>query len=161
MRLARLLFGAVVAAPLVCVPSVQAAPGDGIVLNGTYTAFSDGVWAKTNASYHDERSVTQTWTITSTCATFQECTGTVSSDQGWTADLKYLSGSWILRHTVDNWEPCIDGTATPGVQEFTFWKGYPEAFPMKGWDTTKGPSGACGFNKVLNVQMPFTLTPVG
>ena len=62
---------------------------------------------------------------------------------------------------MDNWEPCIDGTATPGEQTFTFWKGYPEAFPLKGWDTTKGPSGACGRNKQLDVQLPFTLTPLG
>lgn len=159
MRLARLIFGVAVAASAVCVPSVQAAPGDGVALNGIYTAFSDGVWAETDDSYHDERSVTQTWTVSSTCVTFQECTGTVTSDQGWTADMKYMSGSWILRRTVDNWEPCIDGTATPGTQVFTFWKGYPEGFPMKGWDTTTGLSGACGFNKQLDVRMPFTLTP--
>ncbi len=75
-------------------------------------------------------------------------------------DLIYMSGSWRVRRTVDNWEPCIDGTATTGEQTFTFWKGYPEAFPLKGWDITKGPSGACGRNKQLGVQLPSTLTPV-
>jgi hypothetical protein len=45
-------------------------------------------------------------------------------------------------------------------QTFVFWKGYPDAFPMKGWDTTLGLSGACGFNKQLNVRLPLTLTPV-
>lgn len=160
MRLAHWIFGFAVAASVVCVPPAQAAPGDGIALNGTFTAFSDGVWAKTNDSYHDERSVTQTWTVSSSCTTFQDCTGTVTSDQGWTADVKYMSGSWILRRTVENWEPCIDGTAAPGIQVFTFNKGYPSAFPMKGWDTTTGPSGACGWNKQLDVRMPFTLTPV-
>jgi hypothetical protein len=162
MRLAHLVFGvAVVASVTVGAPSATADPGDGIALNGTYTAFSDGVWAKTNDSFHDERSVTQTWTITSTCKTFQDCTGRVTSDQGWSADMKYLSGSWILHRTVDNWEPCIDGTATPAEQVFTFNKGYPDAFPMKGWDATTGASGACGWNKQLDVRMPFTLTPVG
>ena len=96
------------------------------------------MWAKTNDSYHDERSVTQTWTITSTCSTYQDCTGRVTSDQGWSADMIYTSGSWRVRRTVDNWEPCIDGTATPGEQTFTFWKGYPEAFPLKGWDHDEG-----------------------
>ena len=162
MMFARLVFGTAIAFSVVVgAPQAHADPGDGIALNGTYTAFSDGVWAKTNDSYHDERSVTQTWTITSTCSTYQECTGRVTSDQGWSADMIYTSGNWRVRRTVDNWEPCIDGTATPGEQTFTFWKGYPEAFPLKGWDTTKGPSGACGYNKQLGVQLPFTLTPVG
>jgi hypothetical protein len=161
MTLARLAFGAAVAASVVVgTPPAHADPGDGIALNGTYTAFSDGVWAKTNDSYHDERSVTQTWTITSTCSTYQDCAGRVTSDQGWTGDLLYTSGSWRLRRTVDNWEPCIDGTATQGEQVFTFWKGYPDAFPMQGYDTTKGPSGSCGYNKQLGVRLPFTLSRV-
>jgi hypothetical protein len=162
MRFALLCFASVVAvACTVAAPTGNAAPGDGIALNGKYTAFSDGVWAKTNDSFHDERSVTQTWTVTSTCTTFQDCTGRVTSDQGWSADMKYMSGSWIVRRTVDNWEPCIDGTATPGMQIFTFNKGYPEPFPMQGWDTTTGLSGACGWNKQLDVRLPLTLTPVG
>ncbi|WP_234834637.1 Rv2253/PknI dimerization domain-containing protein [Mycolicibacterium stellerae] len=159
MRLARLAFGTAVALLVSAFPA-DADPGDGIALNGAYTAFSDGVWAKTNSSYHDERSVTQTWTITSACSTYQDCTGRVTSDQGWSADMVYMSGSWRVRRTVDNWEPCIDGTATPGEQTFTFWKGYPDAFPMMGFDTTLGRSGACGWNKQLNVRLPFTLTPV-
>ena len=161
MRFAPLVFAAAMAASVVVsAPHSQADPGDGIALNGVYTAFSDGVWAQTNLSYHDERSVTQTWTITSTCSSYQDCAGRVTSDQGWSADLLYTSGSWRVRRTVDNWEPCIDGTATPGEQTFTFWKGYPDAFPMQGLDTTLGLSGACGFNKQLNVRLRFTLTPV-
>ncbi len=140
-------------------PSAHADPGDGIALNGTYTAFSDGAWAKTDDSYHDERSVSQTWTITSSCSTYQDCTGRVTSDQGWSGDLMYLSGRWKVARTVDNWEPCQNGTALPGRQTFTFWKGYPNP-ALEGWDTTLGPSGACGKNKQLNVQMPFKLTPV-
>ena len=55
MMFARLVFGtAVAAAVVVGTPPAHADPGDGIALNGTYTAFSDGVWAKTNDSYHDE-----------------------------------------------------------------------------------------------------------
>ncbi len=54
--------------PGVCArrPWPRRIPNDGVAINGTYTAFSDGEWAKTNQSFHDEASVTQTWTITST-----------------------------------------------------------------------------------------------
>jgi hypothetical protein len=132
-----------------------------VAINGTYTAFSDGQWAETNDSYHDERSVTQTWTITSTCTTYQDCTGRVTSDQGWSGDLVYMSGRWKVSRTVENWEPCIDGTAHPGQQSFTFWHGYPkDPNQYIGWDRTEGPSGACGFNKVLDIEMPFKLTRV-
>jgi hypothetical protein len=162
MMLARIAFSVgIMGVALMGAPASHANPGDGIALNGTYTAFSDGVWATTNLSYHDERSVTQTWTITSTCSTYQDCTGRVISDRGWSADMVYVSGSWLVKHSVDNWEPCIDGTAHPGEQTFMFSKGYPDPFPLQGWDTTLGPSGACGYNKQLNVRLPFTLTPVG
>lgn len=134
---------------------------DEVAINGTYTVFSDGQWAQTNQSYHDESSVTQTWTITSTCATFQDCTGSVTSDQGWTSDnLVYMSGRWKVSHTVAAWERCADGTASPGEQAFTFWRSYPDK-ELVGWDQTIGPSGACGVNKWLNIRMPLTLTPVG
>ncbi|WP_234783731.1 hypothetical protein [Mycolicibacterium celeriflavum] len=135
---------------------------DDIALNGVFTAFSDGRWAETNDSRHDELSVTQTWTITSTCTTYQDCTGRVTSDQGWSSDLVYMSGRWKVSRIVENWEPCIDGTAYPGKQTWVFWLGYPQdRNKYTGWDKTEGPSGACGFNKVLDIEMPFTLTRVG
>jgi hypothetical protein len=142
-------------------PLAQADPNDGVAINGTYTAFSDGQWAQTNQSYHDEASVTQTWTITSTCATFIDCAGQVTSDQGWAADLKYTSGTWRVRRTLDNWEHCIDGTAVPGEQTFTFWPEYPPTSQFVGRDLTIGPSGGCGYNKWLNITLPLRLTPVG
>lgn len=134
---------------------------DEVAINGTYAAFSDGQWAKTKQSYHDEASVTRTWTITSTCTTFQDCTGRVTSDLGWSADMKYVSGMWKVAHTVENWEPCIDGTAAPGEQAFTFWRDPAVPGQYVGRDQTIGPSGACGFNHWLTVDMPFKLTPVG
>jgi hypothetical protein len=137
-----------------------AGASDDIAINGTYTAFSDGQWAQTDQSYHDEASVTQTWTVTSTCTTFQDCTGRVSSDQGWSGNLVFMSGRWKVARTVDNWETCADGTAVPGEQAFTFWRSYPDR-QLVGWDQTIGPSGGCGFNKWLNVTMPFRLTPAG
>nr|WP_231976744.1 hypothetical protein [Mycobacterium sp. E740] len=145
----------------VCVAPPAHAQHDDVAVNGVFTAFSDGRWAKTNDSRHDELSVTQTWTITSTCTTYQDCTGKVVSDQGWSSDLVYMSGRWKVSRTVENWEPCIDGTAAPGKQSFTFWLGYPQdRNRYEGWDRTEGPSGACGFNKVLDIEMPFTLTRV-
>ncbi|MGB8402760.1 MAG: hypothetical protein WCE30_01640, partial [Mycobacterium sp.] len=126
----------------------QALAEDGVALNGTFTAFSDGQWAATNSSFHDEKSVTQTWTIATTCSTFQDCAGRVTSDLGWSADIVYVSGMWKVSHTVDNWEPCNDGTAISGRQVFTFWPVYPaKPGAFTGFDNTNGPSGACGFNK--------------
>lgn len=143
----------------VLAPVVQAQ--DDVAINGTFTAFSDGGKARLNDSYHAEANVTQTWTITSTCRTYQDCIGRVTSDQGWSADLIYLSGRWKVSRVVENWEPCFDGTAYPGRQAWIFWLGYP---PDKnryiGWDKTEGPSGACGFNKVLDIEMPLTLTRI-
>jgi hypothetical protein len=158
MMFVRALAMVVVMASATMVPTAHAA--DEVAINGTFTAFSDGQWAQTNLSYHDEASVTQRWVISSTCATFQDCTGTVTSDQGWTGDLKYSSGLWRARHTVDNWEQCIDGTGNPGEQTFTFWPRNPPDGTYAGMDQTIGPSGACGYNRWLNIRMPLTLTPV-
>ncbi len=153
-------MAAVWAVGMSVVPVAHADPNDGVALNGTYTVFSDGQWAQTDQSYHDEASVTQTWTITSSCTTYQDCTGHVTSDQGWSSDLVYMSGRWKATRTLPNWEPCQDGTAAPGQQAFTFWRSNPDEH-LVGWDQTIGPSGACGFNKWLNVTMPLRLTPVG
>jgi hypothetical protein len=144
-----------------CTPSFAYATPDDTALKGTYTVISDGQWAQTNESYHDEKSVTQTWTITSTCSSFLDCTGRVTSDQGWSADARYLSGVWRVVRTAENWEPCADGTAAPGEQSFQFWpdKGSPPN--LTGWDKTIGPSGACGFNRWLTVTMPLKLIKIG
>jgi hypothetical protein len=161
MTFMRVTFAAVVTAVVLTCTAPGANAQNDVALNGTFIAFSDGQWAKTRLSYHDEASVTQTWTITSTCATFIDCTGTVTSDLGWSGDLKYTSGMWRLRHTVPNWEPCADGTAAPGEQTFTFWPKYPPDGTFVGRDQTIGPSGACGVNDWLTVEMPLTLTRAG
>ena len=159
MTLIRVIATATAAAAVGMCSTPGAAAADEVAINGTFTAFSDGLWARTNDSYHDEASVTQTWTISSTCTTYQDCTGNVTSDRGWSADLVYMSGRWKVGRTVENWEPCDDGTALPGKQAFTFWLGYPQdANKYIGWDKTEGPTGGCGINKVLDVEMPFTLT---
>lgn len=145
-------------------PAAAAAPAD-VALNGTFTAVSDGQWAKKNESFREEATVTATWTVASSCSTFQDCTGTLSSDQGWSAELVYRSQRWRATHTVDNWEPCPDGTAAPGVQTFTFWATRLDAGDrddrLTGWDETVGPSGACGINRWLTIRMPLTVTRIG
>ena len=128
--------------------------------NGTYTAFSDGQWAQTNDSYHDEAQVTSTWTVTTTCTDYLDCTGRVTSSQGWTADAKCADGLWTVRRHVDNWEPCWDGTAATGLQTFAFATDITAPTNFVGWDKTTGPSGACGKNLWLTINMPFKLTKI-
>lgn len=128
-------------------------------LNGTFTAKSDGQWAKTNESYHDEATVVSTWTIASTCTGAYDCTGSVTSDLGWTADAKYVSGMWFVTRTLDNWERCADGSTAPGRQIYKFYKDPSDNAKFIGWDTTTGPSGACGVNRPLFIEIVFTLVP--
>jgi hypothetical protein len=148
-----------VAAFLPCAPVAHSQ--DDVALNGRFIAKSDGVWAKTNESMAYEADVIATWTMTSSCTTFQDCTGTVVSDQGWTADLVYHSQRWRAVHTVEGWEKCPDGTAAPGEQSFTFWADRLDApnrhDHLAGFDQTIGPSGACGINRSLDIRMPFAL----
>lgn len=141
--------------------SATAGAADGIALNGTYRAVSDGIWAKTNDRFHDESTVTTTWTVTSTCATFQDCTGRVVSDAGWSANLHYRSGQWRVDREVIDWQHCPDGSTAPGTQSFTFAPARADDVDQSkllGWDNTTGPSGACGVNQWFNITMPFTLT---
>lgn len=137
-----------------------AADVDDLELHGVFTAFSDGQNARTNDRFHDEASVTTTWTVDSTCQNFLDCTGQVRSDQGWTADLKYDDGVWRATHVVDGWEKCADGSTVSGEQAFSFHRDPANPSRFAGWDKTLGPSGACGKNAWLAIEMPFVLTPV-
>lgn len=136
-------------------------------LNGTYLATSNGEWATTNDSFHDEATVRSTWTITSSCSTPYDCTGTVTSDQGWTAALTFRSGDkWRLDRELPNWETCADGTAATGLQQYVFWPSDADgkidfnSTTLTGWQQTTGPSGACGKNWVLDIRSPFKLAPI-
>lgn len=126
-------------------------------LNGTYTALSDGQWAKTNEKFHIEKTVISTWTITSSCAGAYDCTGRVVSDLGWTAGIVYISGMWFVTQTVDAWMHCADGTSAPGKQIIKFSPDLNTKGKYVGWDTTAGPSGACGVNRPVFIEIPFTL----
>ncbi|MGB8505498.1 hypothetical protein [Mycobacterium sp.] len=143
----------------ICTAATAGATDCTIPLNGTYTAISDGQWAQTRDSYHDEATVTATWNITSTCTTFLDCTGEVSSDQGWTARAFCGAGLWHVIHDVPGWEPCADGTAVTGQQHFIF-STLDDPNEFTGWDKTKGPSGGCGINQWQTVKMPFKLIKI-
>ena len=156
---ARTTVFAVAAVAVAACLAPHALADDDVAINGTFTAFSDGDWAETNDSYHDEVSVTQTWTITSTCTTFQDCTGQVTSDQGWSGDLVYMSGRWKVSRTIRIGNHVLTARHIRVNQSYTFWLGYPQdRNQYLGWDRTEGPSGGCGFNKVLDMEMPFRLT---
>ena len=150
-----------------CFPAPDAgASVDDLALNGTYLATSNGEWAQTNDSYHDEQTVRSTWTITSTCSDAFHCSGTVSSDQGWTAPINKSSTTWTVDRQIPNWEQCADGTAVSGRQLYRFFQVVGdtgrydidnESSVFAGEDKTIGPTGACGISRILAVKMPFRL----
>lgn len=136
-------------------------------INGTYAATSNGEWARTNDSYHDEATVRSTWTITSSCVNPLTCSGTVTSDQGWTADMTFICGSWLVHRELPGWETCGDGTSATGQQIYRFYPVDPATGlvtvgspVLAGEDATTGPSGACGVNKLLVIRLPFKLVKI-
>ncbi|MDI3315380.1 MAG: hypothetical protein QJR12_14245 [Mycobacterium sp.] len=162
-----MLVAAALSALLGGVAPARASKED-VAINGTYRATSIGDWAKTNEQYHDEATVTSIWTINSSCATSQDCTGTVISDQGWSAPLFMHDGAiWYVKRDVPNWETCPDGTSYPGRQTFYFYPVNSDGLEqigsptLAGKDRTVGPSGACGQNTALAVEMPFRLDKIG
>lgn len=131
-----------------------------VPFNGTFTATSDGQWAMTRDSYHDEQTVVATWNVTTTCTNYLDCTGQVRSDQGWVGNAVCDAGTWTVTHDIPGWEPCADGTSATGTQKFMFVTiDNPNEFT--GWDKTVGPSGACGKNQWQTVRMPFKLNKTG
>ncbi len=133
-------------------------------LNGVFTATSNGEWARTNDFFHDEKSVRALWTIASQCSYPTECTGTVSSNQGWTAPIYQTGGEWYVKRIVPKWIPCQDGSTADGLQTFRFKRMTPDGANtdptsnvLVGEDATLGPSGACGRNLPLYITMPFKL----
>lgn len=172
MRASGVLAGATVTLTLFgAAASPQAgAITDEMPINGTFIARSIGEWAKLRESYHNEPTVTSTWTISSTCTTPSTCTGQVTSDAGWTVPLIRFAGQWEVKRVIPNWEPCEDGSAFPGEQTIRFYGvdenglvllRQSEAIQFAGEDRTVGPSGACGVNQWLTIRMPFTMRKIG
>lgn len=142
------------------------ASGEEWGLNGTYAAVSNGDLAQTDDVYRNEATVRSTWTIHTTCTTPVDCTGRVSSDAGWTADVKYAGSEYVVKRDIPNWEPCPNGASRVGHQIYRF---YP--VNEKGWvsvgstifagiDRTSGDSGACGINKTLVITLPLRVEKV-
>jgi hypothetical protein len=156
------LVGAVLAAAVLVQPAVPAhADLQAQALNGRFTVISDGLFAKTNDRRHNELTVTSTWTIATSCTSALDCAGQMGSDQGWSAPVTYIKPLWYVTRVVSNWIPCPDGTFVDGQQTFKFFVDEFDRPFLRGWDNTLGPSGACGVNKVLNIEMPLKLTPIG
>ncbi len=137
-------------------------------INGTYTATVVGDWARTNTVYHNEDVVRSTWKVSSSCTTAQDCSGTVSSDQGWTAPLVMHDGlMWTVKHDIPNWETCPDGTAFTGKDVIYLYPANPDTGEivigspvLAGRQKTNGPSGACGNNAPLYIEQPFRLDEI-
>jgi hypothetical protein len=129
-------------------------------LNGRFTAISDGQFAKTNERRRDQVTVVSTWTITTSCRTASDCSGHMSSDQGWVAEVTYTEPLWYVTRRLPGWLRCADGSSADGQQTFKFFEDRFDEPVVRGWDNTLAPSGACGVNKVVNVEMPFKLIPL-
>ena len=143
---------------------------DQYAINGTYSVVSNGEWAMMNDRYQDEPSVRSTWTVNTTCSTAMTCAGKVTSSLGWTEDIYTLSGAqWFVKHYVQDWIPCPDGTTAPGLQVYRFYPATesgnhaPAGTPvvlMVGEDQTTGQSGNCGRNKSLVLALPVKMTKI-
>lgn len=163
-------FGAIiVASAMACVCSLGGAAHASAEwgLNGTYTATSNGEWAQTNDVYRDESSVRSTWRITTTCSDPANCTGTVTTDWGWSAPIYQKAGLWVVKRALVGWEPCADGSAADGLQIYTFYPATPDGHAVDassttllGQDQATGVSGGCGINRQLQITMPFKLVKV-
>jgi len=164
----RVVFGAAILAVGVGTsPAAQATP-DAFSINGVYTAISEGHYATTDYAFHDESTVTSTWRITSTCVSDDHCTGQISSDQGWTAPIYTHEGHvWYVERDLPNWEPCADGTTSPGHQTYKFYPANADGLTqigsphLEGIDKTNGVFGGCGRPKWLTIVMQFQLNKIG
>jgi hypothetical protein len=169
MRALRVV-GGVAATAMTVLGSLGAAPSAlassyGIELNGTWRVMSNGEWARTNQVLIDEKVEIQTWSITSSCVSPLECTGTVTSDQGWSAPINLVKVYWILNRDIPNWAPCPDGTAAVGHMKYTVWGINPSLNErdlkitdlLAGRVITETDSGACGINKPLDIEVPVRM----
>lgn len=157
---------ALVVAGSLSTPTPAYADDFGVALNGTYRVMSDGEWAKRGMTpggadvFFDQETVVQTWTVSTDCVSPIECSGTVQSDLGWTGTIR-LKDFWYVDHDVPDWLRCPDGSTAPGHQKFILMPWNPTVNQrskstdfLMGRDQTKGPSGACGTNQPVVIEMP-------
>jgi hypothetical protein len=135
-------------------------------INGDYIATSIGPWAQTNQRYRDEASTISRWSISTACENSYDCTGTVTSDAGWTAAIINRSGEWMVNRVLPNWEPCADGSFGVGKQQYRFTAVDRAGLTdyrspnLAGMDRTVADSGACGISNPLVIELPFRLDKV-
>lgn len=120
LRVPAVLTAAVVGALGGAATGAEARANPAWGINGTYVATSNGEWARKNEVFYDQASLRSTWTVSTSCSYLGECTGTVHSDWGWTAPIYARSGVWYVKHTIEDWVPCPDGSTAPGLQTFRF-----------------------------------------
>ena len=146
------------------VAPAQAQPEWGI--NGTFATSVNGDWAKVNERYEDQPSERATWKISTQCISPTDCSGTVTSDQGWTAPIYTVNGLYYIKRAVQNWRYCADGTPIEGLQVY---KLYPVGFDghfdassheYTGEQQTTGPSGSCGRNQWPAIRAPFYMKQI-
>jgi hypothetical protein len=144
-------------------PSAQAEDW-GVDITGTWSVYSDGAWARTNQVKFEQKSVLETWNVSTTCVSPIECTGTVTSSLGWTAPIR-LDDFWFVEHEVPNWKPCPNGTFATGHQKFQLWGMNPaeerritrDITTFAGRNMTKTNSGACGINNSTVIELPVRM----
>lgn len=138
----------------------------GFEINGTYRATSIGELARTNEVFIDEQTTVETWTVNSSCTDPWTCTGQVTSDQGWTAPLRWDIDHWLVDREIPNWEPCPDGTTATGYQKYYFYGKEPSGLTnnasnvLGGEVTTQSRSGSCGINKPLFIKVPLRVEKI-
>jgi hypothetical protein len=165
MRVVVAILGAVALSTLGTIAATPAAHAStfGFELNGTYSFLSNGEWAKSNDSYHNEAVVRSTWQISSSCSSSAACTGQVTSDQGWTAPLVYRDSTWVVRRELVNWAPCETGGAATGHQVLLFYGVDDNGLNtgstdlLAGTDSTTTDGGSCGKNLPLKIVIPIRL----
>jgi hypothetical protein len=146
-------------------PPATATDGN-YAINGTFLVVSDGQWAKTNDRYHDEPTVTSSWTVSSTCSQPTTCSGKVTSTLGWTEDIYTTNGLWYVKHNIPAWMPCPDGTTAPGLQMYKFYAVAEDGSTEQtsnnfvGQDQTTGLSGNCGKNLPLKIVLPLRISKI-
>lgn len=157
---AALAFGLVVG----MAPAPPAQADVNFELNGAYQVISNGDWAKTNEVFMDEKTEISVWTFHSSCANAHQCSGQVTSDQGWTAPLEFRTSRWIVDRYHPDWQTCPDGTTAPGRQRYQFQGSDANGQYEKrnvdllvGYVRTIGVSGACGRNQPTVIQIPLSV----
>lgn len=163
MRIAMLIAAVHAVAPVAGPGSAGASPDEAV--NGRFVATSIGNMAKTNDAFKPQALKQHVWTVATACDLVY-CSGTVTSDEGWTAPMTKQSDVWLVKLAIPNWGPCPDGTPFPAEQTYRFTPTGPDGRNLtgspvlSGEEYTTGASGACGIGQPIRIRMPFRLDRV-